>query len=189
MRHGNKGRKLGRTATHRRATLNALATALLQHKKIRTTVAKAKEARIYVEPLITSAKRALALTGDEKLVSAQRVHARRQIGRFIKDGEVLKTLFTEIAPKVANRPGGYTRVVKLGRRLGDSAEMAILELVDWNETGSVAPKEKISKPRPTRRKVQTAKPSPEPQAIEPPLAAPDPLQAAPEDVTELPPQE
>jgi large subunit ribosomal protein L17 len=183
MRHGNKGRKLGRTSTHRKATLNALATALLQHKKIRTTVAKAKEARIYVEPLITSAKRALALTGDEKLVSAQRVHARRQIGRFIKDGEVLKTLFTEIAPKVANRPGGYTRVVKLGRRLGDSAEMAILELVDWNESGA-EPKAKVSKPRPTRRRAPIEKP-----AVAPPLAAPDPLEAAPEDVMELPPQE
>ena len=184
MRHGNKGRKLGRTSTHLKATMNALATALLQHKKIRTTVAKAKETRLYVEPLITRAKRALALTGDEKVVSQQRVHARRQIGRFIKDGEVLKTLFTEIAPKVANRPGGYTRVVKLGRRLGDSAEMAILELVDWNESGA-EPKAKVSKPRPTRRtKAQIEAP-----AVAPPIAAPDPLQAAPEDVIDLPPQE
>jgi len=182
MRHGNKGRKLGRTSTHLKATMNALATSLLQHKKIRTTVAKAKETRLYVEPLITTAKRSLALTGDEKVVSQQRVHARRQVGRFIKDGEVLKTLFTEIAPKVANRPGGYTRVVKLGRRLGDSAEMAILELVDWNESG--APKAKVSKPRPTRRKPVTSK-----AAVQPPIAAPDPLQAAPEDVTELPPQD
>ena len=150
MIHGNKGRKLGRTSTHRRATLNALATSLLQHKKIRTTVAKAKETRMYVEPLITTAKRSLALTGDEKLVSIQRVHARRQVGRFIKDNDVLKTLFTEIAPKVASRPGGYTRVVKLGRRLGDSAEMAILELVDWNQSGS-EPRAKVSKPRPTPR--------------------------------------
>ena len=185
MRHGNKGRKLGRTSTHRRATLNALATSLLQHKKIKTTVAKAKETRLHVEPLITTAKRALALTGDEKLISIQRVHARRQIGRFIKDGEVLKTLFTEIAPRVANRPGGYTRVVKLGRRLGDSAEMAILELVDWNESGSTTPKAKVSKPRPTRRtKAQIEKP-----AAAPPIAAPEPLEAAPEDVIDLPPQD
>ncbi len=182
MRHGNKGRKLGRTSTHRKATLNALATALLQHKKIKTTVAKAKEARIYVEPLITTAKRSLALTGDEKLVSIQRVHARRQVGRFIKDNEVLKTLFTEIAPKVANRPGGYTRVVKLGRRLGDSAEMAILELVDWNESGS-APKQKVSKPRPTRRKTPT---TPKPITETPVGEVPGAENA---DVADLPPQE
>jgi large subunit ribosomal protein L17 len=188
MIHGRKGRKLGRTNTHRKATLNALATSLLQHKKIKTTVAKAKETRIYVEPLITKAKRALALTGDDKAISIQRVHARRQIGRYIKNGEVLKTLFTEIAPKVATRPGGYTRVVKLGRRLGDSAEMAILELVDWNISGS-EPRAKISKPRPTRRKTQTAKPSTLPADVPPPIAAPSPMQAAPEDVTELPPQD
>jgi len=188
MIHGRKGRKLGRTSTHRKATLAALATSLIQHKRIKTTVAKAKEARIYVEPLITKAKRALALTGDEKAVSIQRVHARRQIGRFIKDGEVLKTLFTEIAPKVSTRPGGYTRVVKLGRRLGDSAEMAILELVDWNE-GGAEPRQKVSKPRPTRRKTQTAKPSALPADVEPPIGAPSPVQAAPEDVTELPPQD
>jgi large subunit ribosomal protein L17 len=186
MIHGRKGRKLGRTYTHRKATLNALATSLLQHKKIKTTVAKAKEARIYVEPLITMAKRSLALTGDEKEVSIQRVHARRQVGRYIKDGDVLKTLFTEIAPKVADRPGGYTRVVKLGKRLGDSAEMAILELVDWNESGSEA-RPKISKPRPTRRKAVKAV---EPLTQEVPGVIPEsPLQAAPEDVADLPPQE
>jgi len=188
MIHGRKGRKLGRTSTHRKSTLAALATSLFQHKKIKTTVAKAKETRIYVEPLITKAKRSLALTGDDKVISAQRVHTRRQIGRFIKDGEVLKTLFTEIAPKVATRPGGYTRVVKLGRRLGDSAEMAILELVDWNEA-TAETKQKISKPRPTRRKAQTAKPSTLPADVEPPIAAPSPMQASPEDVTEMPPQE
>src|ERR1051325_10245288 len=100
MIHGRKGRKLGRTTTHRASTLAALATSLIRHKRIKTTVAKAKEARIYVEPLITTAKRSLALSGDDKALSIQRVHARRQVGRFIKDGEVLKTLFTEIAPKV-----------------------------------------------------------------------------------------
>jgi large subunit ribosomal protein L17 len=183
MRHGNKGRKLGRTATHRKATLNALATSLLQHKKIRTTVAKAKETRVYVEPIITTAKRSLELKGDEKLVAAQRVHARRQVARFIKNGEVLKTLFTEIAPKVAARPGGYTRVVKLGKRLGDSAEMEIVELVDWNEGG--APKTKASKPRPTRRKAHAVTP----KLAHEPLAPPQPLEPSVEDITELPPQE
>ncbi len=157
MRHGVKGRKLGRTASHRAATLNALATSLLQHKKIRTTEAKAKETRIFVEPIITRAKNALARTGDALVVSAGLVHARREVARQIKDAEVVKTLFSEIAPKVAGRAGGYTRVVKLGQRHGDNASMAILELVDWNEsTVSAAPQAKAAKPRPTRNKEKTA---------------------------------
>lgn len=154
MRHNQKGRKLGRTASHRKATMSALSTALLKHKKVRTTLAKAKETRLYVEPLITRAKRAHLLTGDEKAITAARIHARRMVGRYIKDNDVLKELFTEIAPKVADRPGGYTRVVKLGRRQGDAAEIAIIELVDWNS--GATPKAKISKPRPTRRKAAPA---------------------------------
>lgn len=122
MRHRLKGRKLSRTASHRRATLNALATALIRHKKIKTTLAKAKETRVFVEPLITKAKQ-------------DTVVARRHVARFIKEKEVLQELFNEVAPKVAERNGGYTRVVKLGRRLGDAAEMAIIELVDYNDTG------------------------------------------------------
>jgi large subunit ribosomal protein L17 len=133
--------------------MSALATSLLKHKKVRTTVAKAKETRLYVEPLITRAKRAHLLTGDETSVTAARIHARRMVGRFIKDNEVLKELFTEIAVKVADRPGGYTRIVKLGRRQGDAAEIAMIELVDWNM--GTAAKPKISKPRPTRRKQTT----------------------------------
>ena len=151
MRHSQKGRKLGRTSTHRKATMNSLSTALILHKKIKTTVAKAKEMRLYVEPLITSAKNANALQGDDAAITAKRVHARRMVGRFIKDNDALKILFTEIAPKVAGRPGGYTRVIKLGKRLGDAAEMAVIELVDWNDVGAKKPK--LSKPRPTRRKV------------------------------------
>ncbi len=155
MRHSHKGRKLGRTASHRAATLSSLASSLLQHKKIRTTVAKAKETRMFVEPLITRAKNAHLLTGDEVSVTSKRVHARREVARVIRDKDILKTLFTEIAPKVSGRPGGYTRVVKLGRRLGDSAEMALLELVDWNETG--ATKTRVAKPRPTRRAKTSSK--------------------------------
>lgn len=151
MRHSQKGRKLGRTSTHRKATMNSLSTALILHKKIRTTVAKAKEMRLYVEPLITSAKNANLLQGDDAAITAKRVHARRMVARFIKDNDALKILFTEIAPKVANRPGGYTRVIKLGTRKGDAAEMAVIELVDWNDVGAKKPK--LSKPRPTRRKV------------------------------------
>lgn len=142
--------------------MSALATALLKHKKVRTTLAKAKETRLYVEPLITKAKRAHLLTGDEKTVTAARIHARRMVGRFIKDNDVLKELFTEIVDKVAARPGGYTRVVKLGRRQGDAAEIAMIELVDWN-TGT-ASKPKISKPRPTRRKATPKVSSAAPEA-------------------------
>jgi large subunit ribosomal protein L17 len=127
MRHRKSGRKLKRTASHRKATLSALSTSLIKHKKIRTTLAKAKETRMVVEKIITRAKNAVAAEGEQK-----NVHARREIARYIKDRDVIKELFTEIAPKVATRPGGYTRVVKLGQRHGDAAEVAILELVDFN---------------------------------------------------------
>jgi large subunit ribosomal protein L17 len=120
MRHRVKGRKLGRTASHRKATLTALATALLKHKRIKTTLAKAKETRGFVEKLITKAKK-----GD--------LHAHKQVMDVIKDKETVKELFAEIVSKIGDRPGGYTRVVKLGNRLGDAAQMAIIELVDYND--------------------------------------------------------
>ena len=120
MRHRVKGRKLGRTASHRNATLTALATALLRHKRIKTTLAKAKETRGFVERLITKAR-----NGS--------LHSKRQVMGVLKDKEVVKELFSEIVPKIANRPGGYTRVIKLGNRIGDAAAMAIIELVDYNE--------------------------------------------------------
>jgi large subunit ribosomal protein L17 len=133
MRHRKAGRKLKRTATHRKALLVSLSTALLRNKRIQTTVAKAKETRMFVEKLITRAKNAVATEGDKK-----NVHARREVARYIKDRNVVKELFSDIAPKVANRPGGYTRVIKLGQRRGDGAEVAILELVDYN-TGKEEP--------------------------------------------------
>lgn len=120
MRHNVKGRKLKRTASHRLATLRALATALLRYKKIKTTVAKAKETRIFVEPIITKAK-------------TDSVHTRRLVAEDIHDKTVVKELFTDIVKKIGERPGGYTRIVKLGHRRGDAAEMAILELVDFND--------------------------------------------------------
>ena len=119
MRHRVKGYKLGRTASHRRATLRALATALIRHKRIKTTVAKAKATRMFVEPLITRAKN-------------DTVHNRRLVAAEIHDKKVLQELFGEVAEKVAERNGGYTRVIRLGQRPGDGAEMAILELVDYN---------------------------------------------------------
>ena len=128
MRHRKSGRKLGRTASHRKATMNALMTALFRHKKIHTTVARAKETRMFAEKLITRAKNAVAGETPEK----KDIHARRMVARAIKDRDVLKELFSDIALKVAKRPGGYTRVVKLGQRFGDGAHVAIIELVDYN---------------------------------------------------------
>ncbi len=155
MRHGVKGRKLKRTASHRAATLGGLATSLFLHKKIRTTEAKAKEMRHVVEPIITRAKRALALSGEG--AAAAKIHARREIGRVIHDDDAIKALFNDIAPRVENRAGGYTRVVKLGYRHGDNAEMAMIELVDWNEAETpLAPAARMAKPRPTRNKAKTA---------------------------------
>ena len=120
MRHNVKGRKLGRTTSHRKATLNSLMTSLLKHKRIKTTLAKAKETRVFSEKLITTARK-----GD--------LHSQRQVMDVIKDKEVVKELYSDIVPKIGDRPGGYTRVVKLGYRNGDAAQMAILELVDYNE--------------------------------------------------------
>lgn len=129
MRHRIKGRKLGRTASHRAALLSSLATALLKHKRIKTTLAKAKETRGYVEVLITKARR-----GD--------LHNQRQVMRVLHDKEVVKELFNEIVPKIGDRPGGYTRVVKTGIRKGDAAQMAIIELVDYNDVLNKAAEEK-----------------------------------------------
>lgn len=138
MRHRVKGNKLGRTYSHRLATLKSLATSLILHKKIRTTVAKAKEAKVFIEPLITKAK-------------VDTVANRRHVARFINDKDAVKILFTEIREKVLERNGGYLRVVKLGNRLGDAADMAILEFVDYNVV------EKPSKK--TTQKVESAKPA------------------------------
>jgi large subunit ribosomal protein L17 len=120
MRHNVKGRKLGRTASHRKATLISLITSLLKYKRIKTTLAKAKETRVFAEKLVTKARK-----GD--------LHAKKQVMEVIKDKEVVKELFSEIIPKIGDRPGGYTRVVKLGYRMGDAAQMAVIELVDYNE--------------------------------------------------------
>jgi len=136
MRHRKAGRKLKRTASHKKALLAALSTSLLRHKKIRTTVAKAKETKVFAEKLITRAKRAVERETQSKVKD---VHARREIYRSIRDRSVIQELFAEIAPKVLSRPGGYTRVVKLGHRRGDGAQIAVLELVDFN-TGTAPAK-------------------------------------------------
>lgn len=154
MRHRVKGRKLGRTSAHREATLRLLATSLLKHKKIRTTVAKAKELRTYIEPLITKAKN-------------DTVANRRHVARFIKDKEIVKELFSEIVEKIGDRPGGYTRVVKLGQRRGDAAEMAIIELVDYSDVVEEKPKKSKAKavePEEVTQEVETFAEEPESEA-------------------------
>jgi len=120
MRHGKKFNHLGRTASHRSAMLSNMASSLILNKKITTTVAKAKELRKYVEPLITKSK-------------DNTTHSRRVVFSYLQNKEVVKELFGEVADKIADRPGGYTRILKLGNRLGDNAEMALIELVDYNE--------------------------------------------------------
>ena len=119
MRHGDKIKNLSRTASHRRALLSNLACQLIEHKKIVTTLAKAKSLRIYVEPLITKAKE-------------NSTHQRRVVFSYLQDKEAIKELFSTISEKVAGRPGGYTRIIKLGTRVGDNAELAMIELVDFN---------------------------------------------------------
>lgn len=120
MRHGKKGFKLGRTHAHRKATLAALSSALIKHKRITTTFTKAKALRMYVEPLITRAKE-------------DTTPNRRQVFRHLQNKHAVTELFGEIAELVGDRPGGYTRVIKLGQRAGDGAEMAMIELVDYND--------------------------------------------------------
>jgi large subunit ribosomal protein L17 len=120
MRHRKKGKKLGRTSPHRKRTLQALSNALIENKKITTTVAKAKALRPFVEPLITRAKE------DTE-------HNRRQVFRHLQNKETISELFDEVADRVGNRPGGYTRIIKLGQRSGDGAELALVELVDYND--------------------------------------------------------
>ena len=120
MRHGDKINNLGRTSSHRRALLSNLAVQLIQHKRIITTLAKAKVLRTYIEPLITKSKE-------------NTTHQRRVVFSYLQDKEAITELFGNVATKVAGRPGGYTRIIKLGTRTGDAAETAMIELVDFNE--------------------------------------------------------
>lgn len=125
MRHLNKGRQLSRSSSHKKALMINLAQDLIEHKRIKTTLGKAKELRPFVEPLITKAK-------TDTLAS------RRDVARFFSKPAVMQTLFSEVGPKNVDRPGGYTRIIKLGVRVGDAAPMAIIELVGY-EGVQVAP--------------------------------------------------
>jgi large subunit ribosomal protein L17 len=138
MRHGDKINNLSRTASHRKALLSNLACQLIQHKRIITTVAKAKALRVYVEPLITKAK-------------DNTTHQHRVVFSYLQDKEAVKELFGTVAEKVAGRPGGYTRIIKLGARVGDNAETALIELVDFNEIYGKSVEQKTEPAKRTRR--------------------------------------
>lgn len=148
MRHLVKGRKLGRTKSHRAATLSALSVALIKEHRIVTTLPKAKELRTYVEPLITKAKEDTS-------------HNRRQVFSKLKDKKAVSLLFGEISDKVGDRPGGYTRVVKMGTRSGDSAKMAVIELVDYND---IKPEDSTKSKRTRRSGKSSSKSSKKKQA-------------------------
>lgn len=128
MRHGKKINHLGRTASHRKALLANMACSLLLHKRINTTLAKAKALRTYIEPIITKSK-------DDT------THNRRTVFAYLKNKEAVTELFREVAPKIADRPGGYTRILKTGFRQGDAAETCFIELVDFNTVYSAGKKE------------------------------------------------
>jgi len=138
MRHGDKIKNLSRTASHRKALLSNLAAQLIQHKKIVTTLAKAKALRVYVEPLITKAKE-------------NTTHQRRIVFSYLQDKEAVTELFSTISEKVAGRPGGYTRIIKLGKRVGDNAETAFIELVDFNTVYGKGVETKAEPAKRTRR--------------------------------------
>ena len=137
MRHSKKFNHLGRTSAHRKAMLSNMANSLIFHKRITTTLAKANALRVYIEPLITKAK-------DDS------THSRRTVFEYLKSKTAVSMLFRDIAEKIADRPGGYTRILKTGNRLGDNADMCIIELVDFNEN-LLAAKEDKAKPSRSRR--------------------------------------
>ncbi|OFX67605.1 MAG: 50S ribosomal protein L17 [Bacteroidetes bacterium GWE2_29_8] len=144
MRHGKSFNHLGRTSAHRKAMLSNMATSLILHKRIKTTLAKAKALRSYVEPIINRAK-------DDT------THSRRMVFRQLQDKFAVTALFREVAEKIVDRPGGYTRILKLGNRLGDNTEMCYIELVDYNENLLNVKDKSTKKTKTTRRKKAKAK--------------------------------
>ncbi len=141
MRHGKKINHLSRTASHRSSMLANMACSLIEHKRIQTTTAKAKALKRYVEPIITKAK------PENNENTERNTHNRRIVFSYLRSKEAVTQLFSEVAEKVADRPGGYTRIVKLGNRLGDNADMALIELVDFNETYDTGAKKKSTRRR------------------------------------------
>ena len=158
MRHNKKFNHLGRKTAHRKAMLSNMASSLIQHKRIATTLAKAKALQVYVEPLLTKSK-------DDT------THSRRTVFSHLQNKEVVTELFQNVSQKIANRPGGYTRILRTGFRIGDNAEMCIIELVDYNENML---KEKAAKKAARTRRAGTAKKTETaaPAAAAAPVAAP-----------------
>ncbi len=154
MRHSRVFNHLGRTSSHRKALLSNMASSLILHKRITTTTAKAKALRTYVEPLITKSRE-------------DSTHSRRTVFSYLKDKTAVAELFREVSPKIGERPGGYTRILKTGHRIGDNADMCILELVDYNEgmLGGEAAKTKTTRrKRSTKKKDESAAAVKEPKA-------------------------
>ncbi len=147
MRHNKKFNHLGRTSSHRKAMLSNMAASLILHKRIITTLAKGKALRVFVEPIITRSK-------------TDSTHSRRMVFRYLQNKYAVTELFREVAVKVADRPGGYTRIIKLGTRLGDNAEMCMIELVDFNENlleAKAPAKAKTTRRRSTKKSSEPAK--------------------------------
>ncbi|MDE7148856.1 MAG: 50S ribosomal protein L17 [Bacteroidales bacterium] len=169
MRHGKKFNKLSRTHAHRRQMLANMASSLILHKRIQTTLAKAKALRVYVEPLLTKSK--------EDTTASRRI-----VFGYLQNKEAVTELFREVSPKIAQRPGGYTRILKLGFRLGDNAEMAFIELVDYNEAMLSAKKE-TAKTK-TRRAGGRKKTETKPAETAAPVAEAPKTEEAPAEVKE-----
>ncbi len=160
MRHNRKINHLGRTYAHRKAMLANMACSLIKYKRINTTVAKAKELRMYLEPLVTKSK-------DDS------THSRRMVFSYLKQKEAITELFRVIAPKIADRPGGYLRILKTGFRPGDGADMALIEFVDFNEAAlATAPAKKASTRRSRSKKAAASAAPAEAKAEEAPVEAP-----------------
>ena len=154
MRHGKKIAHLGRTASHRKAMMANMASSLIEHKRINTTVAKAKALKKFVEPLITKAK-------------SDTTHNRRVVFSALRNKYAVSELFRDVAEKVADRPGGYTRIIKVGSRLGDNASMALIELVDFNDTYVTdKPAKKRSRRRGSKKKAETVPAAVEAEVVE-----------------------
>ena len=153
MRHGKKFNHLGRTASHRKALLSNMACSLIEHKRINTTVAKAKALRVYVEPLLTKAKE-------------DTTHNRRTVFSYLQNKEAVTELFRTIAPKIAERNGGYCRIIKTGFRLGDAADTAMIELVDFNELYSAKTEAKKTTRRSRRTSTKKSDAAPKEEAVE-----------------------
>jgi large subunit ribosomal protein L17 len=172
MRHGKRNNALGRKTAHRKAMLENMACSLIEHKRINTTVAKAKELRKFVEPIITRSKE-------------DSTHNRREVFKNLQSKNAVTEVFREIAPKVAQREGGYTRIIKLGTRMGDSAEMAMIELVDFNELMLKDASTKTRRSRRGGKKKETGATSDAP-AVEETAKAEEPK--ADEAIAEAPPE-